>query len=94
MIYILLASFIALHTFSGVAGISIDFILKGESAFTKALMTAPVAPVVPASPAPLTPRELVLDCQHLLKLSNLQFPNHMSLQTTVIFIQNKEMMIN
>ena len=47
------------QTFSGVAGMSMWRMPRGESASTRALMTAGQAPMAPASPAPFTPISLV-----------------------------------
>src|SRR5437879_10513013 len=49
----------AFHTFSGVAGIWIDLPLPGMAS-ANAFITAAIAAVVPASPAPLTPSGLVV----------------------------------
>src|SRR5262245_43748592 len=43
------------HNFSGVSGMSRCFTPKGESASTTEFTTAGDAPIVPASPTPLTP---------------------------------------
>src|SRR5260370_13716023 len=54
------AARIARQTFSGVAGMSIWAMPSGLSASTTALLMAARAPTLPASPAPLTPKGLVL----------------------------------
>src|SRR6202022_462644 len=54
------AFFIARHSRSGVAGISTWRMPRCDSASTRALATAGMAPTQPASPAPLTPSGLVL----------------------------------
>src|SRR6266436_1985279 len=51
----LLAYLINFQTFSGLTGISRRFPPYGDSASTIALTIAGVAPIVPASPTPLTP---------------------------------------
>ena len=58
--YTALAAWIARHTRSGVAGISIWRTPNSASASTSAFATAGIAPTQPASPAPLTPSGLVL----------------------------------
>ena len=51
------AAWIAFQTFSGDAGMGIDRTPRPERASTMALMTAGAAPIVPASPIPLTPSD-------------------------------------
>src|SRR5262245_2482777 len=57
--YFALPWWIARHSRSGVAGISMWRMPRCESASTSALATAGMAPTQPASPAPLTPSGLV-----------------------------------
>src|SRR3989475_615545 len=55
----LLAPFIMCQSLSGVAGMSTCLMPSGLSASQMALITAALAAMVPASPIPLTPKELV-----------------------------------
>ena len=50
---------IALHTFSGLAGMFMCFTPNGASASITAFITAGDAAIVPVSPAPFTPSGLV-----------------------------------
>src|SRR4051812_16271563 len=52
-------AWIARHTRSGVAGMSMCVMPSGESASTTAFMIAARAPTLPASPAPFAPSGLV-----------------------------------
>src|SRR5688572_25118666 len=52
------ASWIARHTFSGVAGIEMSVTPTGASASTTALITAGGTPIAPTSPTPLMPSGL------------------------------------
>ena len=56
-----LAPWIAFHTLSGLAGIGTSVTPRPDRASTMALITAGAAPIVPASPMPLTPSGLVGD---------------------------------
>jgi hypothetical protein len=55
------AAWIASYTRTGVCGMSSDSTPSGLSASSTAAATAGVAAIVPASPMPLTPSELVGD---------------------------------
>ena len=58
---IAVASWIAFQTFNGLAGIGMLVTPRPDRASTTALITAGAAPIVPASPMPLTPSWLVGD---------------------------------
>ena len=55
------APWIAFHTLSGLAGIGTSVTPRPDRASTMALITAGAAPIVPASPMPLTPSGFVGD---------------------------------
>ncbi len=55
------AALIAFHTVFGLAGMATSWTPSPDSASTMAFMTAGAAPIVPASPTPLTPSGFVGD---------------------------------